>query len=294
MYAIQHGAKYIYDTDDNIAPIHSLSKFFDYDTFKFGLVLDCQNSSRIINPYAHFGQPLIWPRGFPLIEINENHSNNYIGGKRKTSTVQHGILNGDPDIDSIFRLTKSKKNKRIDVNFDESSPSIQLPSFRMTPYSSKNTLFHYQAFWSLYLPSTVSSRSTDIWRSYWAQRLLWLLDDTVTFFGPNAQQFHNQISLLRDFEEEKNMYSQTEKLIDFLFEWKCTKSKFYECVVQLSTQMAEKNFWDYLEVEAIKSWLKDLTEIGYKEPILQNTNLKTFNLCGSKQFQNISKVIFII
>jgi len=92
LYAIKNGAKFIYDTDDDNAPIHDLLDYFIFDEFKHGLVYDCQNSSRIMNPYAHFGQPMIWPRGYPLSEIHKIHSNQYICGKRKTSTVQQGKL----------------------------------------------------------------------------------------------------------------------------------------------------------------------------------------------------------
>ena len=34
-----------------------------------GLVVDNQDS-HLFNPYPHFGQPTLWPRGFPLANIN--------------------------------------------------------------------------------------------------------------------------------------------------------------------------------------------------------------------------------
>jgi len=92
LYAIKNGAKFIYDTDDDNAPARDLLDYFIFDEFKHGLVYDCQNSSRLMNPYAHFGQPMIWPRGYPLSEIHKIHHNQYICGKRKTSTVQQGNL----------------------------------------------------------------------------------------------------------------------------------------------------------------------------------------------------------
>ena len=52
-------------------------------------MFDC-NSSRLINPYAHFGQPTIWPRGYPMDDIHKNHHNDFICGKRKTSPIQQG------------------------------------------------------------------------------------------------------------------------------------------------------------------------------------------------------------
>ena len=265
LFAIQHGAKYIYDTDDDNEPLVNLTEYFNFKKIDYGMIIDCK-SPTLMNPYAHFGQPLIWPRGFPLSEIHKNHYNSYICGKRKTSVVQQGVVNGDPDVDAIFRLTKTMNFKRINITFDDTSPSLQYPAYKLAPYNSQNTFFHYEAFWSLYLPHTVPFRLTDIWRSYWAQRLMWMLNDTVSFYGPNAVQFRNSHSYLKDFYSEKSMYSKLENLIEFLFEWKCSKKKFYECVIDLSLEMAIKKFWKIEEVNSIKHWLHDLTTIGYQEP----------------------------
>ena len=204
-------------------------------------------------------------------------------------------MNGDPDVDAIFRLTKTMEYRKVNITFDESSPSVQYPAFRMAPYNSQSTFFHYRAFWSLYLPTTVSFRLTDIWRSYWAQRLLWLLDDTVTFLGPNAHQIRNAHSYLKDFEDEKSMYSQTEALVDFLFEWRCHKDKFFECVIDLSQQMADRQFWEQAEVGKIKHWLSDLEDSGYIEPEIvseldTDSTTNPTEMCGSQSFQDISEV----
>jgi hypothetical protein len=225
LYAIKMGAKYIYDTDDDNAPIVDLETYFSYGTKEYGLQFDCQ-SPAIVNPYAHFGQPTIWPRGYPLTEISKSHYNNYLSGPLKSSLIQQGVVNGDPDVDAIFRLTKSMQHKKINLTFDERAPSLQIPLFRFSPFNSQNTLFHYEAFWALYLPKTVSFRLTDIWRSYWAQRLLWLLNGTVGFRGPSAFQFRNSHSYLKDFYEEEKMYAKTNELVEFLNDWKCSKVDF--------------------------------------------------------------------
>lgn len=290
LYAIQNGANYIYDTDDDNAPIVDLEKYFKFENYDTGLVFNQdQDSPSVLNPYAHFGQPTIWPRGYPLSAIQKTHYNNYICTERKVSYVQQGVVNGDPDVDAIFRLTKSMNYKRINISFDETSPSIQYPIYTLSPYNSQNTFFHYEAFWSLYLPITVSFRLTDIWRSYWSQRLLWLIDGTVTFNGPNAVQFRNSHSFLKDFEEEKAMYSKTESLIKFLYEWRCLKEKFYECVIDLSENMAKEKFWEYEEVDSIKNWLDDLNKIGYKEPKIVNfENMKNFTMETKPKNSNIT------
>ena len=265
LYAIQNGAKFIYDTDDDNKPIVNLNGYFNFRDYDYGLIYD-SSAPRVLNPYSHFGQPLIWPRGYPLSEIPKNHYNNYVCGRRRTSFVQQGVVNGDPDVDAIFRLTKTMNYKKIDINFDKSAPSIQYPIYKISPYNSQNTLFTYDAFWSLYLPYTVTFRLTDIWRSYWAQRLMWLLNGTVTFYGPNAYQSRNSHSYLNDYYQEKEMYLKTENLIAFLFDWKCNEIEFYACVIKLSEEMAKNDFWPYDEVDGIKNWIDDLNMIGYIQP----------------------------
>jgi hypothetical protein len=91
LFAIENGARFIYDTDDDNSPIRSLSEYFVFEKSDYGLMFAC-SSSELINPYAHFGQPLIWPRGFPLTHVQNKHNNSYIAGKRKTSTIQQGGL----------------------------------------------------------------------------------------------------------------------------------------------------------------------------------------------------------
>ena len=279
LFAIAHGAFNIYDTDDDNVPLLDLNSYFNFEKSEYGLVFDCE-CPRVLNPYAHFGQPLIWPRGYPLNQIQNNHYNGYISGIRKTSVVQQGVVNGDPDVDAIFRLTKKMAYNKIDIQFDETAPSIQYPVGTMAPYNSQNTLFHYEAFWSLYLPHTVPFRLTDIWRGYWAQRLMWLLNETISFHGPNAYQLRNAHSYMKDFEEEQAMYVKTERLVEFLFAWRCSKTRFYDCVIDLSVEMAVNKFWEDSEVDSIRDWLDDLDKIGYEEPKIvtfetQNNTRKT-------------------
>jgi len=290
LYAIQNGAKFIYDIDDNLSHIVSPIEYFNFKEYDYGLVFD-SDAPKILNPYAHFGQPLIWPRGYPQSEIHKIHYNNYICGRRRASFVQQGVVNGDADVDAIFRLTKAKNYKKIDVKFDETSPSVQYPIYKMAPYNSQNTLFTYEAFWSLYMPKSVTFRLTDIWRSYWAQRLMWLINGTVSFYGPNAHQSKNSHSNLKDLNEEKEMHLKTENLVKFLFDWNCSHEKFYDCVLNLSEEMAKRDFWSFDEVESIKYWLEDLTQIGYIEPsIVEKRNENKISSLSQSLYLNASLI----
>ena len=289
LFAIQAGARFIYDTDQAVELLVDPNDFFNYESSDHGLMLDC-DSPQILNPYGHFGQPLIWPIGFPSGHIHKSHYNNYICGRRKTSIVQQGLLNGEPYVDALYSLTKTIDAKQINASFDHTAPSVQYPVYKMAPFNSRNTLFHYGAFWSLYLAHTVPLRLADIWRSYWAQRLMWLLDETVMFLGPNAQQQSDYThSYLKESVDEQAIYLKTDQLIQLLNEWKCLRESFYACLLDLSLEMVRHNFWLDAEIESIQYWLNDLTSIGYKEPIILN-NEQGLRNCSNKLSQIHNKV----
>ena len=62
LFAIQHGAKEIYETDDDniFTSFDQLNK--DFNNIKISYAENNINS--MVNPYAYFGRPSIWPRGF--------------------------------------------------------------------------------------------------------------------------------------------------------------------------------------------------------------------------------------
>ena len=201
----------------------------------------------------------------------EVHVNSYYVGKRKPSAIQHTIFNGWPD---------SSNNDAIGgvntpVKFDSSAPNFQLPIGKMAPFNSHQTLFKLKAFWALYLPSTV--QYSDIFRSYWSQRLMWLINETVSFIGPKEINLKTNLNKI-DFDIERKL----NELVEFLYEWKCLKLKFYECVIDLSSEMAKNNYWSNEEVELIKDWINDLNQIGYKEPAIINYEHNSTNLIKEK------------
>ena len=75
LYAIQHGAKQIFEIEEDIviSDLNSLNLNFDNNKICFGI----RNDSRMINPYIHFGEKNIWPRGFRLSDIGDQHHNKF-------------------------------------------------------------------------------------------------------------------------------------------------------------------------------------------------------------------------
>ena len=158
LYAIQHGAKIIYETDDDNSPTNGEIEF-DQNNNVLYYAYDSVKSS-VVNPYAHFGQKSIWPRGYPLDKISLLPTQTFRKCKTKKASIQQGVVDGDPDVDAIFRLTRKDEGVDLRVTFDKEAPPLVLPHGIMAPYNTQNTLHLYDAFWDLMIPQTVALGDT--------------------------------------------------------------------------------------------------------------------------------------
>ncbi|VDO72740.1 unnamed protein product, partial [Heligmosomoides polygyrus] len=216
LYAIQRGAKWIYDTDDDNKPY---------------------GGNNLFNPYRFFGHRVMWPRGFPLEHLRD-HTN---GESRlrlchsiRTPAVQQGLVHKDPDVDAIYRLLYADKKTGLNERFNEFAPPIALSPGTYSPWNSQNTLFHRNAFFTLFLPVSVAFRVTDIWRSYFSQKLLHMIGERVAFYPVNAIQNRNAHNYLSDFEQETQTYESSGKLVEFLNSWSCSSTSITNCTIELA------------------------------------------------------------
>ena len=258
LYAIEHGARVIYETDDDniimgdsitYLPVHAPT-------------MHCCTKSHAINPYEYFGQSSVWPRGYPLSHITKKIPVEY---EEQTSCVpiQQGVVNSDPDVDAIFRLTHG-----AETTFEE-KPALSLPRNTLCPFNSQNTLFHQEAFWGLLLPITTSFRVCDIWRSYWVQRLLWDMHASLCFTSPTAVQYRNAHNLLKDFADEIDMYLNTERLIAALISWHSKQPYMPDRIRELMQTLIDQKFFKPQEQLLVNAWIGDLQRLGYQFPAVQ-------------------------
>lgn len=273
LFAIQHGARRIFDADDRGEVIGgNIRKHFDLDlrnekTRKERILQYTNKKSNrtVVNPYVHFGQRSVWPRGLPLENVGEvNHEEFYQEVSGGMQYIQQGICNGLPDVDSIFYSSRKTSSESFDIRFDELAPKVAAAQGIMVPVNSFNTLFHYDAFWGLMLPVSVSSMASDIMRGYWAQRLLWEIGGLVVVYPPTVHR--NDKLEAYPFMEEKDLHINVGQLISFLTSWRSEKNSFYEKVLDLSFSIAEKGFWNENDVKLAAAWIQDLISVGYQQP----------------------------
>jgi hypothetical protein len=248
LYAMLHGAETILETDDDNLPYESFGQITDLK-----VNANIVTGSKWINIYSYFSKGIIWPRGLPLDEISS------FGIINKESRIfdlpiKQFLADADPDVDAIYRLIFKDEiffKQRIPIAIDQNC---------WVPFNSQNTIFHKSAFPLLYLPSHVSFRMTDIWRSFVAQQIIWLYGKNIGFFSSTVKQIRNEHNLIKDFNDEiigyvenKNFISIIEKFAINFKELKLLP-KMTEILYYFWLELNKHNLIPLEEIELIQEW----------------------------------------
>ena len=220
-----------------------------------------------INTLPHFGQSSLWPRGFPLREIAKPPTRSYLICETQAPSWIQGVVNGDPDMDAIFRLTRKHFSTPINLTFD-SAPPFVVPEGFFVQSNSQNTFFTEKSLPLLFFPHSplIAMRETDIWRAYIGQALLWLVGGRKAYVAPNAFQARNPHDYLKDFEDEINLYKLADRLVQHLSEWSCPSSlDMGQCLINCYQSLADANLIaTSVDVAAVEAWVSDLRRMNFK------------------------------
>lgn len=261
LYAIKNGADIIYDTDDDNFPYESWS----FPNFKIEAET-LSGKGKFLNIYNYFTKEKIWPRGYPIEELH--NKNNWNSSKKDTKIgVWQGLADIDPDVDAIYRLIIGKK-----IKFKKRKP-IVIDRNIYCPFNSQNTLWNKKFFAYLYLPSTVSFRFTDILRGYVTQKLLWLENYHLGFTDASVYQKRNEHNLMKDFDDEIEVYTNTKKIINLLekLTFKDKKNQL-ENIESLYLNLYKNGFVKKEEITRLKAWKKDIENIILNKELCKKQN----------------------
>jgi hypothetical protein len=189
-YLLARNHDIIIETDDDNFPFDS---FWHrrHRRVKAGIL----NSTGWINVYGYFSSESIWPRGFPLEQLQRELPEP--GPDVEVwCPIQQGLADKNPDVDAVYRMTS-----KLPLDFEPRLP-LALGERSWCPFNSQNTTWFKEAFPLLYLPSYCSFRMTDIWRSFVAQRITWTCGWSTLFHSSTVWQDRNEHNLLKDFEDE--------------------------------------------------------------------------------------------
>ncbi|XP_064630564.1 uncharacterized protein LOC135489234 [Lineus longissimus] len=263
MYAVANGAKWIYDTDDDNFPKFPKAEPLLDSSIRFDLI---QVPGHVYNPYIPYIKPntTFWPRGLPLDKIKDSDTKNMkvIGTvKPEKVAVINYLAQTDPDVDAIYRLTQ-----KIPFQFEMVEKYYALPHYIMSPYNAQATMHAQFAFWGLLLPASVDMRVTDIWRSYFTQRLVWDTDGHIAFGPPYVNQIRNAHSYMVDFHNEMDVYLKTSRLIKFLVNWIPKTVSLAQNMIDLYIELYQIDIIGRADIDLAIAWIRDLECVGYTFP----------------------------
>ncbi|SRR5216683_1996801 len=206
LIAARNGAEIIVETDDDNIPREEFWGARERDQS-----LATLTDSGWVNVYRYFSETNIWPRGFPLGQLqNQQPAFETLAVKNVSCPIQQGLCDNDPDIDAIYRLIlplpQSFRNDR----------RLTLARGSWCPFNSQNTTWWRDAFPLLYLPSHCSFRMTDIWRSFIAQRIAWTNNWGILFHEPTVWQERNEHNLMLNFRDEVPGYLHNREICEAL------------------------------------------------------------------------------
>jgi len=142
--------------------------------------------------------------------------------------------------------------------------TIVLSERTYCPFNSQNTLWWPEVYPLLYLPSFVSFRMSDIWRSFVAQICLYELGKHIVFREPTMFQVRNEHCLIEDLKDELPGYLNNIKIIELLTELKLSRSpesigeNLYLCYERL----VSKDILVQDELPLLELWLKDVASLS--------------------------------
>lgn len=207
LHAIQNGAEFIFDTDDDNLPYDFAENVLNSDINLIGTIPSrlLTSTNNWTNIYSHFDATKIWPRGFPIEFINQNENVKYEHNDNVKIGVIQYLADIDPDVDAIFRLVENRmQNFAIDKK-------INLSKNLFSPFNSQATIWKKEFFHLMFFPLGVSDRVTDIIRGYFALASLWFYNNTIQFSSPIVYQERNAHNLLSDFNLEIPLYQNATK-----------------------------------------------------------------------------------
>jgi hypothetical protein len=260
-FAISRGHTAIFDTDDdNVTQTGWQDIPSGTQRLKVRRRDGAPDAVAFFNVYGLYTSAHLWPRGFPLEQVRISDSGCEVvepSGEENVAVWQ-GLVDGDPDVDAIARLTSP--HAASDFRFDPAQRRVVLDRGVLCPLNSQNTWWvDPSAFLLMFLPGTTTFRACDILRGYVAQHTLWRRGAHAGFVQATAFQVRNPHDLLADFASELPLYLDATKINMVLHAAARRFTGAADDLVAAYDALAEANLADPRERDIAEAWL---TSIG--------------------------------
>ncbi|MHC4396924.1 MAG: STELLO glycosyltransferase family protein [Planctomycetota bacterium] len=253
LLAIRDGASIIVETDDDNMPCRSF-----WTPRERTQNVAFLTEAGWVNVYRYFSDANIWPRGFPLEQLQQSLAPyESLSPAQIDCPIQQGLADDNPDVDAIYRLILPlPQTFRTDRR-------VALGNGSWCPFNSQNTSWWPDAFELLYLPSYCSFRMTDIWRSFIAQRIAWVNGWSVLFHEPTMTQQRNEHNLLRDLNDEVPGYLHNSKICETLaaLQLESGVDKISDNLKTCYQKLVSMSLIGAEELPLLDAWLTDINQL---------------------------------
>lgn len=266
LFAIQHGAKEIYEFDENLNISENNFSFLDFNINDSYICYGIQDNKKMINPYVFFSETNIWPRGFLYTDIMNDYNKTFrythFSKVKLTPLVYQGLINEFPDVDSIFHLTNANINfGHLNIKFSNNHPLLYLPG-NYVPINSKNTKYSYDIFPFLMLPITINESISDILRGYIIERFVYEYNGTIVYHNTNVYNKYKFINNT-NFFGEKEIFFNLNEIISIIKLNECSKDNSKNLLFSILSELIKKNILKNKELQVYQAFLEDLSNFGY-------------------------------
>ena len=252
LIAIQNGAEIIVESDDDNFPNKNF--FSNLNIKQKCVILKNKSWVNVFDYFKKNKKDTLWPRGFPLDEIKKKKS---FQGEIKfvESPVQQHLSSQDPDVDAIYRLTHNEKK----IHFSKKK-SLAIFKNTYSTFNSQNTRWFKWAFPLMYLPTSCTFRSCDIWRGLIALRILHLNNMPLIYSSASNYQVRNYHNLFKDFTDEIPIYLRDKEIIDILYAMKLPagKNKINQSLVMVYKKLIKSKIFPKKELFFLNCWINDI------------------------------------
>ena len=249
LYAIKKGYKIIYETDDDNIPYDNFDHVLNYKN----LHMISQKNNIWINIFKYFTNDAhIWPRGYPL-KYTKDEAIFKISNTNSHPSIINGLVENDPDVDAIFRLTQQFKNDIMWI----SGKTILIDNKNLCVFNTQNTFWtDDQLFMLMLIPSTVSFRYCDILRGIICGIVLKYTNKYMMYSSPNVVQNRNEHNLMNDFSSEYEMYINNETILDYIENNIDINMTTKEIMITIYNNLLEHNVIKNDDIKILNEWLK--------------------------------------
>ena len=178
--------------------------------------------------------------------------------------VYQGLINGIPDLDSIFFNTRAKKNFKIDFNFAKIYPLIYFPG-NYIPLNSKNTKYMYDIFPFIVLPTSINQEISDILRGYIIQRFAWGYNGSILYHTSDVYRNKSKDFMSLIYKRERNIFIKLNKVLNIINnQTKIKNNNPIELLFSIINNLIEEKILTKKDFNLYRAYLEDLKHIGFK------------------------------